>query len=294
MKEEKKKQIHEKYQRALQKGERFWPDSIYKDLIVSFAIFIVLVLLAAFVGVPGEPKADPSDSSYVPKPEWYFLFLFKFLALYGQLPVIGKIEWIAAVLIPGLALVGLLLLPLLDKNPQRHYSRRILAITIMGVFVVSMVVLTFISGIPTTTNENGGMTLQTVLQLVGGMIVPGLIYVILVVLAFLARKFGPIVGKVQIWSAVVASILMAGLTGAVMLLAPPAAAEETTVAGTLPEQIVAGQDLYSLNCVECHGDDGTNTVIQGVSDTLDGTVVSPIHSQVLGRSGRFTRNTTGR
>jgi hypothetical protein len=41
----------------------------YKDLVVSFAIFIVLILLAAFIGVPGEPKADPSDSSYVPRPE---------------------------------------------------------------------------------------------------------------------------------------------------------------------------------------------------------------------------------
>jgi hypothetical protein len=35
--------------------------------------------------VAGEPKADPSDSTYIPKPEWYFLFLFKFLALYGQI-----------------------------------------------------------------------------------------------------------------------------------------------------------------------------------------------------------------
>jgi quinol-cytochrome oxidoreductase complex cytochrome b subunit len=100
MKEEQKKTLLEKYKIALQKGERFWPDSIYKDLVVSLAIFVLLIVLASFIGVPGEPKADPSDTAYIPKPEWYFLFLFKFLALYGQIPVLGKIEWIATVLIP--------------------------------------------------------------------------------------------------------------------------------------------------------------------------------------------------
>ena len=141
----------EKYKIALQKGERFWPDSIYKDLLVSLAIFFVLILLATFIGVPGEPKADPSDAAYIPKPEWYFLFLFKFLALYGQIPVLGKIEWIATVLIPGLALTVLLVLPLIDRNPYRHYSRRVLALTVMGVFLVSVVTLTMLADIPTTT-----------------------------------------------------------------------------------------------------------------------------------------------
>ena len=102
MNEETKQKINERYQRELQRGEFFWPDSIFKDLIVSLAIFVVLILLATFIGVAPEPKADPADTSYLPRPEWYFLFLFKFLALYGQIPVIGKIEWLATVLIPGL------------------------------------------------------------------------------------------------------------------------------------------------------------------------------------------------
>jgi quinol-cytochrome oxidoreductase complex cytochrome b subunit len=77
MKDEHKKSILEKYKLALQKGERFWPDSIYKDLLVSLAIFIVLILLASFLGVPTEPKANPNDTAYIPRPEWYFLFLFQ-------------------------------------------------------------------------------------------------------------------------------------------------------------------------------------------------------------------------
>src|SRR5574341_2548612 len=115
MNDETKKKINERYKRELNRGERFWPDSIFKDLIVSLGIFVLLIVLATFLGVPSEPKADPSDTSYISRPEWYFLFLFKFLALYGQIPVLGKIEWIATVLIPGLAVLLLLVLPFLDR-----------------------------------------------------------------------------------------------------------------------------------------------------------------------------------
>ncbi len=119
MNDETKKQINERYEKALNKGERFWPDSIFRDVVMSLGIFILLLLLASFIGVPNEPKADPSDTSYIPRPEWYFLFLFKFLALFGQLPVIGKIEWIATALIPGVAIGVLTLMPFIEKNPAR-------------------------------------------------------------------------------------------------------------------------------------------------------------------------------
>ena len=140
MSDETKKKINDRYQRELNKGELFWPDSIFKDLIVSFGIFILLVLLATFVGVPGEPKADPSDTSYIPRPEWYFLFLFKFLAIYGQIPVLGKIEWLATVIVPGLAILVLTLLPFIDKSPDRYYGKRALPISIMEIVVVGIMI----------------------------------------------------------------------------------------------------------------------------------------------------------
>jgi len=280
MNEDFKKAVHEKYQRALQRGERFWPDSIFKDLIVSFGIFILLILLATFIGVAGEPKADPSDSSYIPKPEWYFLFLFKFLALYGQIPVIGKIEWIATVLIPGTVLVLWFLLPLLDKNPYRHYTRRTLALTLMTVFVMSMVTLTMIANIPTAVDENGRLTTATWLQMVVGLILPGLGYIVLLILAALTRKDGAAMRRLQVWTAAGTSALMLILAIVILAVLPAPAAAEAEVADTIAEKFSLGADLYSTYCTECHGADGEVTVITGV-EGLEGREINPINSTDL-------------
>jgi len=271
MKDERRKSILDKYKIALQKGERFWPDSIYKDLLVSCGIFILLILLATFVGVPGEPKANPADTSYVPRPEWYFLFLFKFLALYGQIPVLGKIEWIATTVIPALVLLVLFVLPLTDKNPYRHYSRRVLALSVMGVFIVSVIVLTMMADIPTTV--------LPLPQFLAGLVLPVLACVLLAILSFVARKSAQKAGHLEIGVAGTASVAMLVMAILVLALAPPAASgTEVQVANTIAEKMTLGQDLYSINCVECHGPDGEGGVIQGVAG-LDGFNMKAIHSQ---------------
>jgi mono/diheme cytochrome c family protein len=54
--------------------------------------------------------------------------------------------------------------------------------------------------------------------------------------------------------------------------------EEVEVATTLVDQILAGQDLYSVHCVECHGDDGSVAIIEGV-EGLEGEEITPINSR---------------
>jgi quinol-cytochrome oxidoreductase complex cytochrome b subunit len=275
-----KQKINERYERELNKGERFWPDSIFKDLIVSLAIFIVLILLATFIGVAPEPKADPADTSYLPRPEWYFLFLFKFLALYGQIPVIGKIEWLATVLVPGIGIGLLTLLPLLDKSPYRHYSHRVFALTVMGVVVLDIALLTVMASLPVAPNTQELAT-STTLQAIGGLWIPVAVLTLLVLFYLFRREIyhQSTRQSLPIWLTVAGALGMVVMTVAVSARAAAyPQPEEAQVATTLVEQISTGQDLYSLHCVECHGDDGSVAVIEGV-EGLEGEEITPINSR---------------
>ena len=279
MNDETKQKINERYEQELNKGERFWPDSIYKDLVVSLALFFILVLLATFLGVAAEPKADPADTSYLPRPEWYFLFLFKFLALYGQIPIIGKIEWLATVLVPTIGIGLLTLLPLLDKSPYRHYSRRIFALTFMGTFILDVVLLTVMASLPVPPDA-GELAISTTLQTIGGLWIPTAVLTLLTVIyAFKRDMFQASTrSSVPLWATVAGSVAMVAMTVVISARAAAyPAPEEVEVATTLVDQIVAGQDLYSVHCVECHGDDGSVAVIEGV-EGLEGEEITPINS----------------
>ncbi len=106
---------HEVAKGAKGKGQPFFPDSVFKDVVVAFLVFCVLLFLAYRIRVPLEEVADPTDSTYNPRPEWYFLFLFQALKFFP-----GRLEAVAAVLLPCLAILMLLLVPFLDRKPERH------------------------------------------------------------------------------------------------------------------------------------------------------------------------------
>lgn len=148
MNEEQKQTYLEEYKKEKEDGVKFYPDVIYKDLLVAFGIFLLLLGLAIFMGVAAEPPADPSDSAYIPRPEWYFLFLFQMLKYFP-----GEIEWIGTVVIPTIAVLALLLLPFYDRSPFRHWKKRKVATAIMGVTVVGIVVLTIVAAATTPPQE---------------------------------------------------------------------------------------------------------------------------------------------
>ena len=163
MNEEQKREYQEKYQREKDQGTKFYPDIIYKDLIITFAVFLLLVGLAIFLGVAAEPPADPSDSSYIPRPEWYFLFLFEMLKYFP-----GAIEWMGTFIIPTVAILALLFLPFYDRNPARHWKKRKLATAIMGIVVIGIVVLTIMAVVSTPPQEETEVALTLSDQIVAG------------------------------------------------------------------------------------------------------------------------------
>src|SRR4030065_33783 len=119
MEEKEKQQYYEKYRKAKEKGILFYPDAIFKDAVVVFAIFLILIGLAYFVGAPLEERANPADTAYTPRPEWYFLFLFQLLKYFP-----GRLEVIGVFVIPTLMIALLLFLPFIDRSAKRHALSR--------------------------------------------------------------------------------------------------------------------------------------------------------------------------
>ncbi len=137
MNEKEQKEYLEKYKKAKEKGVPFFPDILFKDAVVSLVIFIILVGLAYLVGAPLEPRADPADTSYTPRPEWYFLFLFQLLKYFP-----GSLEVIGVFIIPTVAIILLIALPLIDRSPKRHFLRRPV---IFGATILSVIGILFLT-----------------------------------------------------------------------------------------------------------------------------------------------------
>ena len=101
----------------------FYPDQVFKDAVLAVGLLAILFILAITHAAGLEAKADPSAPGYVPRPEWYFLPSFQLLkyipTAWGEWG-----EFFGAAVIPGLIVLVLVLLPYLDRNPERRASRR--------------------------------------------------------------------------------------------------------------------------------------------------------------------------
>ena len=114
----------------------FLPDMVNRWLVLFLLVTIILGFISWYWPPPLGDPADPTDSTYVPKPEWWVLFLNQLVAIFkGPLTVIGS------AVIPGL-LAGLLIaLPFLDRSSERNIPKRKLVIVIAGIIIVSMLIL---------------------------------------------------------------------------------------------------------------------------------------------------------
>ena len=105
---------------------RFYPRQVFRDTVAIFVCFVILFLAALFARAPLGRLADPTDSSYVPRPDWYFLFLFQLLKIFE-----GPLEVFGSVVLPGLAILTLAAAPFLDRGQMRRVSKRTTAIGVV-------------------------------------------------------------------------------------------------------------------------------------------------------------------
>ncbi len=105
--------------------KKFFPEQVYKDTVATF-----LVRGRGFDGGAGESAlghiADPTDIGYIPRPEWYFLFLFQMLKLFQ-----GPLEFFGAIVLPGVAVGSLFLLPFIDRGKMLKLRQRTGAIALV-------------------------------------------------------------------------------------------------------------------------------------------------------------------
>ena len=123
-------------ERARQRRETFYPRQVYMDAVVMFVTVLVVGVLAATIEFPLVDKADPTDNSFVPVPEWYFLFYYQLLKY-----VHGPFAPLAVWVLPSIFFIVLFLLPFLDRHPNRRVSRRPVTLAagvtfLLGVFAL--------------------------------------------------------------------------------------------------------------------------------------------------------------
>jgi hypothetical protein len=134
------------------RGKPFFPNAMFHDTVMSLVVVVIIIVLAIIwketatgnpptgqLGKVYDLPADPGTFSFVPRPDWYFYFLFYLLRIF-------KWPWsvvIGTVGIPTVGIVLLLAVPFIDRRTERRLSRRPVAVVASILVVISMGVLTW-------------------------------------------------------------------------------------------------------------------------------------------------------
>ena len=152
---ERRRIFHQYKEDVQERGKPFFPYAMWHDTIMSFVVVCVIIGLAivwrystpgnhhsteaGWLGKLYDAPADPGTINFVPRPDWYFYFLFYLLRVFKwpHSVILGTIG------IPTIALVLLLAIPFIDLRTERRLSRRPVAIIASILVVISMGVLTY-------------------------------------------------------------------------------------------------------------------------------------------------------
>jgi ubiquinol-cytochrome c reductase cytochrome b subunit/menaquinol-cytochrome c reductase cytochrome b/c subunit len=138
------------------RGKPFYPYAMFHDTIMSLVVVCVIVGLAVIwkwsawatihdpthkglLGPEIDPPADPGTTSFVPRPDWYFYFLFYLLRIFKW----PESVFLGTIGVPTIALMLLIGLPFLDRRRERRLSARPVAMVAAVLTILSMAILTW-------------------------------------------------------------------------------------------------------------------------------------------------------
>lgn len=126
------------------KSEAFIPNFLLKEWMVGAVVLVGVLVLVMQEPAPLGYPADPLNTSFIPMPDWYFLFMYQLL----KYPYVSGNDFkifLGSLAIPGLAFGGLMLAPFLDTGKERRFYRRPIAASLMIVSLLAVIHLTVVS-----------------------------------------------------------------------------------------------------------------------------------------------------
>jgi menaquinol-cytochrome c reductase cytochrome b/c subunit len=121
-------------------GKPFFPYAVAKDGTMAAIVVLMIIFLALLFGAELGPKADPTTTTYVPRPDWYFYFLFEVLRVMRNIP---KFTPMATIGVPTICMILLFLLPFYDRSPERRIERRPIVLAAGVTTIAAMAYLTY-------------------------------------------------------------------------------------------------------------------------------------------------------
>jgi ubiquinol-cytochrome c reductase cytochrome b subunit len=120
--------------------QRFYPRQVLMDTAVALLMICLFGFLAHFYPTDLGPKANPADTQYVPRPEWFYLPVFQWLKYFkGPLAIVG------IVVIPTITATLMIALPFIDRGLERRPWRRPLAVGIYTAILLTLITFGFLS-----------------------------------------------------------------------------------------------------------------------------------------------------
>ena len=168
MNQAEKEEYLREYSSLKNQGKPFFPYAVAKDSTMAVIVMIVIIFLAAMFGAELGPKADPTTTTYVPRPDWYFFFLFEVLRVMKNVP---KFTDMATIGVPTICMILLFLLPFYDRSPERLIWRRPVALSAGLITIFAMAYLTY-SGANTGSPNEVDMKPPVVVVACAGVGVP--------------------------------------------------------------------------------------------------------------------------